>query len=310
MSSPIPTAETALEAVRSTLGWTGTQARRFTTGLAFFVYEVTGPEGAVVVRIGLPDQSQVLKDGLRLSGQLRPLGVPLPEILADGTEAPCPFVVMERLAGRDLGDCIGHLNRQELEAIAMAVEAAQQCVARLGQGARFGYAPRPEMAPHGHWSDVVAASLDRSRKRIEANGLFDPALADRLQSRLDVLRPALDAIPATPFLHDTTTKNVIVSDAGQLSGIVDVDDLCFGDPRYTIALTRVALLAHGQASDYADIWLAVSGRPDDVLMGFYTTLFVLDFMSEHGMVFNGNPAPSEPSARDRLQALYLTALDG
>ena len=58
----------------------------------------------------------------------------------------------------------------------------------------------------------------------------------------------LDALPPTPFLHDTTTKNVIVTPAGSFSGIVDVDDLCFGDPRYAVALTSAALLAHRSLS--------------------------------------------------------------
>jgi hypothetical protein len=47
------------------------------------------------------------------------------------------------------------------------------------------------------------------------------------------MRDALDAIRATPFLHDTTTKNVIVTHDGVVSGIVDVDDLCFGDLKWT-----------------------------------------------------------------------------
>ena len=36
-------------------------------------------------------------------------------------------------------------------------------------------------------------------------------------------------IRPTPFLDDTTTKNVIVHE-GKLSGIVDVDWICFGYP--------------------------------------------------------------------------------
>jgi hypothetical protein len=47
-----------------------------------------------------------------------------------------------------------------------------------------------------------------------------------------------DRIAPTPFLHDTTTKNVIVTSEGHFSGIVDVDDLCLGDPRYPAALTQ------------------------------------------------------------------------
>ena len=61
-------------------------------------------------------------------------------------------------------------------------------------------------------------------------GLFD--IAPR-----NILRDEIDSIPPTPFLHDATTKNVLVTAKGAFSGIVDVDDLCFGDPRYPAALT-------------------------------------------------------------------------
>ena len=46
--------------------------------------------------------------------------------------------------------------------------------------------------------------------------------------------PTLEAVPPLPFLDDLTTKNVLV-DGGRLSGVVDVDVVCFGDPLATPA---------------------------------------------------------------------------
>lgn len=40
-------------------------------------------------------------------------------------------------------------------------------------------------------------------------------------------------VKPTPFLDDTTTKNVIIND-GKLSGIVDVDYVNFGDHLLTL----------------------------------------------------------------------------
>ena len=59
-------------------------------------------------------------------------------------------------------------------------------------------------------------------------------------------------------MDDTTTKNVIVTAEGQFSGIVDVDVLCFGDPRFVVALTAVALLVQSMPLDYPATW--VRGR--------------------------------------------------
>jgi hypothetical protein len=69
---------------------------------------------------------------------------------------------------------------------------------------------------------------------------------------VSVTRVELNALPPVPFLHDAAAKNVIVIPGGSFSGIVDVDDLCFGDPRYVVALTRASLLAFGGPTRYVD----------------------------------------------------------
>ena len=107
-------------------------------------------------------------------------------------------------------------------------------------------------------------------------------------------RETLDALPATAFLHDTTTRNVIVTPAGSLSGIVDVDDLCFGDPRYTPALTMAVLLAHNGPLAYVEHWMRVAGQRDNGLFRLYVALFLVDLMSEHGQRFNDNERRSTP----------------
>ena len=78
-------------------------------------------------------------------------------------------------------------------------------------------------------------------------------------------RDALDALLAKPFLHDMTTKNVIATETGRFSGIVDIDDLCFGDPRYVIALTLAAVLTSAGPISYVEGWMKNAG--------FRTTLF-------------------------------------
>ena len=308
MADPVPEAADAMRAARPLLGEGALSVRRFDTGLAFFVFEVAAAAGRVVVRMGRPGQRTTLSQGVALAAQLRPLGVPLPRLLVDGTDSTLPFVILERLEGSDLGDHVAGFSPAQKRHVAEAVAAAQRAVAHLGTGSRYGYAPSAGAAPHATWPALIAASLARSRTRLEANGLFDPACATRMELLVRQLHPRLAAIPATPFLHDTTTKNVIVTPEGRFSGIVDVDDLCFGDPRYAIALTRTALLAHGLPADYAAIWLDLSGHEDDALMHFYTALFVLDFMSEHGMVFNGNARPSDKAQRARLETLFARIL--
>jgi hypothetical protein len=114
----------------------------------------------------------------------------------------------------------------------------------------------------------------------------------------------IDKIEVTPFLHDTTTKNVIVTPDGTFSGIVDVDDLCFGDTRYPAALTLAPLMAYAGPESYVSAWLQHADQADDRTFRLYVSLFLLDLMSEHGHVFNGNIAPSTPKECTALRQAF------
>jgi hypothetical protein len=148
---------------------------------------------------------------------------------------------------------------------------------------------------------VLDAHLNRSRRRIVSAGLFDVAFADVLQNELSARRDEIDAIPPAPFPHDTTMKNAIVTAEGSVSGIVDVDDLCFGDPRYAAALTLAVLTVQRGPLQYVSAWLRQAGLSEDRLFRLYVTLFLLDLMAEHGQVFNGNQRPSSLQARAELE---------
>jgi hypothetical protein len=121
-------------------------------------------------------------------------------------------------------------------------------------------------------------------------------------------RDEIDRFEAIPFLHDTTTKNVIVAPDGEFSGIVDVDDLCFGDPRYPAALTLAVLLAYGGPTEYVSAWLRHARESDDSVFRLYVLIFLLDLMSEHGQTFNGNERPWPSEARSSLRRAFENGL--
>jgi aminoglycoside phosphotransferase (APT) family kinase protein len=289
---------------------------RFPTGLRHFVFEAASDRGeGVVVRISRRENAALARASLYWSGWLRPLGVPLPKILhADMTMVrhPFPFVILERLAGRDLGFVVDRLSRDELHGLARCLADLQAIVTGLPPGRGYGFAPHLEGPfPHDSWQGSIAASLSRSRKRIREAGVVSERPIDRVETAADSLAPYLAGVQPTPFLHDITTKNVII-DGARLSGIVDVDDLCFGDPLFLVGLIRMALLANGHGAAYAEAWADVL-RPDKeerAALDFYTALFCVDFMAELGHRFNrAEAAPVEKVYVERLQGLldrYLT----
>ena len=290
---------------------------RFPTGTSHFVYEATQSNSdQAVIRISRRDDVETSRGSLYWSARLRPLGIPLPAVLhADltMTRHAFPFVILERLPGRDLGFVVDSLAGSVLHRLARRLAGLQAIVSRLAAGGGFDFAPRME-GPFAHsgWPDVIAASLARSRLRIRKAGIVSELHVDRVEAASDHHVAYLASVRPVPFLHDITTKNVII-DGTRLSGIVDVDDLCFGDPLLQVGLTRTALLANGHAALYADAWIDLlqPNQEQRAALDFYTALFCVDFMAELGHPFNRTaPTPVEQTHITRLQTLldrYLSS---
>jgi hypothetical protein len=92
-----------------------------------------------------------------------------------------------------------------------------------------------------------------------------------------------------------------------------VDWVCFGDPLFTVALTRTALLSMGESLDYTDYWcelLELTPEQHEVIQ-FYTALFCVDFMSELGQRFNKASDPALSADRLlRLEKILADQLTG
>ena len=305
-----PDDQLARRLVLRALGVEATHIRRFPNGLMHYVFEAEfASRPSMVVRIAAHYGHAAMRGAAQLSRLLHPRGVPLPTILAANLDPPFPHLVLERLPGTDLGDVVAGLTPRSLESIAAAVADAQCSTAEAyAPGERYGFAVSPVEAPHPSWPAMLAAQLDRSRGRIVTAGLYNVSEIDALSPILTAMQPELSSIPATPFLHDTTTKNVIVTAEGKFSGIVDVDDLCFGDPRFVVALTHVALVTCNQPTIYTEAWMHQAGFADDRRFRLYVALFLADFMSERGQRFNGNEGPANRDHDVRLYRLFHDAL--
>jgi Ser/Thr protein kinase RdoA (MazF antagonist) len=305
-----PNSAIAGDLAATAVGCRPTEVRRFDAGLRHYVFEATFENRApVVVRIAADHSRSAMAAALELSRLLRPRGVPLPEVIAEGLTNRFSHLVLERLPGTDLGDVIRELSDSSLEVIAANVARAQRVTANTASARRYGYGVNPKDPPHESWSQVLRENLARSRKRIAAAKLFGQDAVDTVTKLVSDARAELDVLlPPIPFLHDTTTKNVIVTTKGSFSGIVDVDDLCFGDPRYVIALTLASLTVSGGPIHYVDAWMKSANYGDDRIFRLYVILFLVDFMSEHGQAFNGNPRPLSADERNRLLRIFAEKL--
>ena len=270
------------------------------------MYDVATASGRrFVARLGAPESAPAFEAAARWSRRLRPLGVPLPALLAEGRHRGFPYLVLERLPGVDLGAAYPALDRATKRSIAAEVARAQAIVGALPLGAGFGFAAdERDPFPDARWADVVDRELGRARRWIESAGAVDVAIVDRVARAAAGFGDYFAGVPPRAFLDDTTTKNVIV-DAGRLTGIVDVDCVCFGDRLFPIGLTRASLRNLGHDPDYADAWLELL-RPsprERAAVSLYTALFCAMFLGEIGQTFNRSPATPEPERITRLCAI-------
>lgn len=312
----VPSREDAIHVVGEALGAGVSTISRFPTGLSHYVYDVVTDDGRrVVVRMASGDTRAALTGGIYWHERLRAVGVPLPTLLyADlGQDDDIPVMVLERLPGRDLGDEYDQLTPVQRRTIAHEIAAIQSSVATLPPASGFGFARSyDDSSLRASWLDVVLAELERSRQRIAAVGVVDISHVDRVGERVQAIAPYLRDVEPRAFLDDTTTKNVLVHE-GALSGIVDTDYVCFGDPLFTVALTHMALLAHRHDTDYITYWcerLHLSEIQRQAL-GFYTAVFCVNFLGEIGQQFNLDVAPPVDTAYQRhLEAILRQLLDG
>ncbi len=310
----IPTESDARQLVEKALGGATVSAKRFATGLCHHVYEVALNDGRhVAVRLATEETRALLAGGVYWHNRLKPLGVPLPAILHANEQGSIPFVILERLPGDDLHAVYASLSREEKRAIAAAVVEAQCRAARLPEASGFGLAQSyddPALQRRQTWFQVIEAMLEHSRQWIITAGMTDPDAVDRVLRRLPRFSDYFSRVRTTPFLDDTTTKNVLIHQT-RFSGIVDVDEICFGDPLLTPALTKMALLARRCDTDYVQDWLELIGADDKAraVVDFYTAVFCVDFLAEQGHAFNRGKISRDGEQTTRLEVLLCDLMD-
>lgn len=304
----------AAASAEATLNGAVASVRRFETSNRHHVYDVRLTDGrAAVVRVGLPEQRAALGATLRWSERLRPLGVPLPKVLALDLASEFPFIILERLPGADLRVLIHRLALPALGQLAGQMAVLQGLIAQLPGAGRFGFAAEAEAAPCIRWSDVLAQSLAESRHGIRRVPGLDEAAVDAVEQRFARLARHLDDMPATAFLPDTTLRNIIVTEAGGFSGIVDVDRLCWGDPRYAPARAAMALLNRGLGTGFPEAWLALSGASADAGFWLYVAICCTAFLADLGNgaaeKMRGGTLKAESERLEQILAALLDRID-
>jgi len=292
------------------------QCTRFPTGLCHFVFDVVARSGKpFVIRVASEGNEGRIDGSVYWTSILRPIGVPLPTMLYRGVLAERHFTVLERFPGTDLGNVFMDLMPAERRTIARAIVGLQNRMSELPVGGGYGYATSyagPYSSPT--WAGFIEVLLTRSSARCQTAGIVDATWISRARAHAKRFDPYFASIEPRPFLDDLTTKNVLVS-KHKMTGVVDVDEICFGDRLLHVGLMRMAILDQGWDEDYIAELCSYEGfgLAERQALDFYTAVYCVDFLGELGHAFNRDrpPVGSEKvvERRTRILESLLAQLD-
>ncbi len=227
--------------------------------------------------------------------KLTEIDIPIPKVISKGHWEGFDFIILTYIEGKDLGIVYSSLTQTEKQQIAQELVSIQKKAASLNL----------ETAPDWSWFSYLNDLLNRAEERIAQNGYFDVSKVEQLRQEMKKLESYFSAIPPTPFLDDISTKNLMIHH-GKISGIVDIDEMGFGDPLIYVALTYIALRNDEQPTDYVDYILAEMklNAEEKRAFLFYSLLYCVDFMGERGMTFMDKQIPVSPQIINRLNHIY------
>lgn len=166
-------------------------------------------------------------------------GAPVPAVIAHDfshERIDRDYLLMERLPGTPISDHAG-LSGRGMTRVLTAVGRALREVHAI-HGARYGYdGPHAPMTPRDNWGDAFAIMWNRLIDDIERCDGYTASEAAHMRRLLDRHRRLFDRpVPASLLHMDVWAQNILADDEGHLTGLIDWDRACYGDPEIEFAV--------------------------------------------------------------------------
>ena len=266
------------------------QIERCSVGIANYVFIVSTANEKFVLRCSKDENAY--KDTVYWLNRLSVCEIPIPIVLSEGKYKDYSYLILSYIRGDDIGNVYCKLNDSEKKQIAKEVVKIQRKVSRLDIHADMEWT----------WNCFVDKMLNRAEKRIKRKNYFDFNKIYIIKKLQQEIQEYLDKVPIAPYLDDISTKNLLIYE-GNVSGIIDIDWMGFGDMLTFVALTRVSLLNMDLDTKYID-YLLDEIRPNTIeykAFIFYCLIYCVDFMGEKGMQFLDKTIPVNENIIERLK---------
>jgi hypothetical protein len=287
-SLTLPNEDIAADVVASMTNEKVLSSHRLATGDQHFVFAVKTSSSEYVLRMTKEANKNYFISALYWQEKLIPLGVPLAKFIGSdlgGQFSQFPALLMMRLPGDDLCNVYSNLTNLDKKNLAEQMVTIQSRTKELPEGLGFGIMSSYEDIPEfKSWYDFLMQRLHLFRDIISKTNIFDETKISQAISIATEMKEDFLTIKATPFLWDASERNVLIYE-GKISGIVDVDEVCFGDPLFVLGLTYSALENDGHDTLYTDYWaeaLQLDKRAK-LRLEFYRLFYIIVFMRKHSM---------------------------
>ena len=269
------------------------QIERCSVGIANYVFIVSTANEKFVLRCSKDENAY--KDTVYWLNRLSVCEIPIPIVLSEGKYKDYSYLILSYIRGDDIGNVYCKLNDSEKKQIAKEVVKIQRKVSRLDIHTDMEWT----------WNCFVDKMLNRAEKRIKRKNYFDFNKIYIIKKLQQEIQEYLDKVPIAPYLDDISTKNLLIYE-GNVSGIIDIDWMGFGDMLTFVALTRVSLLNMDLDTKYID-YLLDEIRPNTIeykAFIFYCLIYCVDFMGEKGMQFLDKTIPVNENIIERLNDIF------
>ena len=239
--------------------------------------------------------------------KLKEIDIPVPNIISIGKYKKFNYIILDYIEGKDLGEVYTLLTEEQKKNIAKKIIEIQIKVQdKLLYNNQYGSVYKyNDNTGFDTWKEYIIDSLENSKQNIKKNRIFNEAKVDNLIELTEKYSEYFDKVQPKAFLDDISNKNLIIHD-GNISGIIDLDWMGFGDLLYFVGYNNMALLDMKVDTNYIDYMIQELNLNDfqKKIVLFYTFVFCVDFMSEKGQTFQDKEIYVDEKIVNKLNFIY------